>query len=166
MIIQTTRFGEVEVGEQDIITLPQGLLGFSTDRLYVLLDDDNGSPFKWLQSIERPKLAFVTINPAIAITNYSLALSKEHLQKLEAAAVEELSVSVIVTMTKDLKDVTINLQGPLIINMKRRLGFQMVVTEGAYSTRQPLFGDKLQLNAEMPEQRSQKVESPRLAAVG
>ena len=82
------------------------------------------------------------------ISNYSLSISPEHLSKLAATSINELRVMVIVTMTRELKDVTINLQGPLIINPGKRLGLQLVIVEGTYSTRHPLFGDKLQIAAE------------------
>ena len=163
-MIKTTRFGNIEISEEAIITLPVGLLGFSNDRLFVLLEDEVGSPFKWLQSIEKPNLAFVTINPSLVITNYSLALSKEHLKKLEGDKIEDLAVHVIVTMTRDIKDVTINLQGPLIINHSKRLGMQLVIPDSPYSTRHPLFGDKLKLDGERTVQT--EVTQERKAAVG
>lgn len=143
MIIQTTRFGKIDVSEEEIITLPTGLLGFSNARLYTLLEDEVGSPFRWFQSLENESLAFVTIDPQIAISDYSIALSKEHLKKMEAGSVNDLNVLVIVTMTRDIKDVTINLQGPLVINMEKRIGMQVVIPDGQYATRHPLFGDKL-----------------------
>ncbi|MBF0352267.1 MAG: flagellar assembly protein FliW [SAR324 cluster bacterium] len=164
MLIQTTRFGEIDIDEREIITMPNGLLGFSNDRLYVMLDDEVGSPFKWLQSVEKPKLAFVTIDPTIAVSNYSLSISEEHMKKMETTNLEELSVLVIVTMTRDLKDVTINLQGPLIINQVNRVGIQMVIPDSPYSTRYPLFGDKLQFSAD--ETRTQRNTEQRKAAAG
>ena len=42
-----------------------------------------------------------------------------------------------------MKDVTINLQGPLVLNPEKRLGLQFIIPEGKYSTRHLLFGDKL-----------------------
>ncbi|GIT03312.1 MAG: hypothetical protein CM1200mP28_05710 [Deltaproteobacteria bacterium] len=42
-----------------------------------------------------------------------------------------------------MKDVTINLQGPLLFNPEKRLGLQFIIPDGKYSTRHLLFGDKL-----------------------
>ena len=53
MLIQTTRFGEVEIQDQDILTFPSGMLGFSAERHFVMIEDEMGSPFQWLQSIEK-----------------------------------------------------------------------------------------------------------------
>ena len=54
-----------------------------------------------------------------------------------------MRVYVIVTMSKEMKDVTINLQGPLLFNLEKRLGLQFIIPDGKYSTRHLLFGDKL-----------------------
>ena len=143
MLIQTSRFGEIEVEENQVITLPSGLVGFSEDRRFVIREDDAAAPFLWLQSVENNGLAFVMIEPHVSVSNYELELTNEHLKKLDAKNLEELRVFVLVTMAKEIKDVTINLQGPLLFNLEKRLGFQFIIPDGKYSTRHMLFGDKL-----------------------
>ena len=146
MLIQTSRFGEIEVEENQIITFPSGLVGFSEDRRFVIREDDAAAPFLWLQSVDNNGLAFVMIEPHVSVSNYELALTQEHLKKLDAKNIEELSVFVLVTMSKEMKDVTINLQGPLLFNPEKRLGLQFIIPDGKYSTRHLLFGDKLKDN--------------------
>ena len=143
MLIQTSRFGEIEVEENQIISLPSGLVGFSEDRRFVIREDDAAAPFLWLQSVDNNGLAFVMIEPHVSISNYELELTQEHLNKLDAKNIEELKVFVLVTMAKEMKDVTINLQGPLLFNPEKRLGLQFIIPDGKYSTRHLLFGDKL-----------------------
>lgn len=41
--VQTSRFGEIEVDNADVITLPEGLVGFPELARYVLLDHDSDS---------------------------------------------------------------------------------------------------------------------------
>ena len=146
MLIQTSRFGEIEVEENQIITLPSGLVGFSEDRRFVIREDDAAAPFLWLQSVDSNGLAFVMIEPHVSVSNYELELTQEHLNKLDAKNIEELRVFVLVTMAKEIKDVTINLQGPLVFNPEKRLGLQFIIPDGKYSTRHLLFGDKLKDN--------------------
>ena len=147
MLIQTTRFGEVEIQDHDILTFPSGMLGFSAERHFVMIEDEMGSPFQWLQSVEKQDLAFVTINPETVVSAFSLDITVDQMKKLDTEQVEELNVRVIVTMAKKLQDVTINLQGPLLINFSKKLGLQFVVADGRYNTRHPLFGDRLNLGA-------------------
>jgi flagellar assembly factor FliW len=97
------------------------------------------------------------IEPHVSISNYELELTKEHLKKLKAEKVEELTVFVLVTMAKKLEDVTVNLQGPLLFNLEKRLCLQIIIPEGKYATRHPLFGDKLTKNK--PESTSQEKPS-------
>ena len=159
MLIQTSRFGEIEVEENQIITFPSGLVGFSEDHRFVIREDDAAAPFLWLQSVDSNGLAFVMIEPHVSVSNYELELTQEHLKKLDAKNIEELRVFVLVTMAKEMKDVTINLQGPLLFNPEKRLGLQFIIPDGKYSTRHLLFGDKLKDNnkkrtsSEAPEEQ-------------
>ena len=157
MLIQTSRFGEIEVEENHILNFPSGLIGFSEDRRFVIREDDAAVPFLWLQSVDNNGLAFVMIEPHVSVSNYELELTKEHLNKLDAKNIEELRVFVLVTMAKEIKDVTINLQGPLVLNLEKRLGLQFIIPDGKYSTRHLLFGDKLRdKNQESPSNETPK----------
>ena len=92
-------------------------------------------------------LAFVMIEPHVSVSNYELELTKDNLRKLKAESIKDLSVFVLVTMSKNMEDVTVNLQGPLLFNLEKRLGLQFIIQDGKYSTRHPLFGDKIAGNA-------------------
>ena len=58
MVIKTSRFGLVELKIDDVLTFPEGLLGFRDLREFVLVDDPNDDIFAWLQSCELPSVAF------------------------------------------------------------------------------------------------------------
>jgi len=143
MLIKTSRFGEIEIQEDQVITIPSGLIGFSEDRRFVIREDEAAKPFIWLQSVDNDALAFVMIEPHFSFSNYELELTKENLNKLKAEKIEDLSVFVLVTMSKSMEDVTVNLQGPLLFNLEKKLGLQFIIPEGKYSTRHSLFGDRL-----------------------
>ena len=143
MLIQTSRFGEIAIAEDQIINLPSGLIGFSEDRRFVIREDEAASPFRWLQAVDNEVLAFVMIEPHVSVSNYELELTKDNLKKLKAESIKDLSVFALVTMAKNMEDVTVNLQGPLLFNLEKRLGLQFIIQDGKYSTRHPLFGDKI-----------------------
>ncbi len=163
MLTQTSRFGEIEVEDDQIITFPTGLLGFSGERHFVIREDEVGSPFRWLQALDTPELAFVMIEPQFALETYELELSSDHLKKLEAEKLEGLTVYVLVTMAKVLSDVTINLQGPLLFNLEKRIGLQFIIPDGKYTTRHPLFGDKLKKDANESTTKSKSAVNPKKA---
>ena len=168
MKVQATRFGTIEVREQDVITLVEGMLGFSDCSRFVLMDDDIGEPFKWLQSMDIPSLAFVVIDPSIILPTYHFSVKKEQIKALETKSVEDLQVYVIVTMSPDILDVTVNLQGPLVVNKKNRVGVQIVLNDPKFNTRHPLFTDQPETEQEVIEavKKENKVASQRVAIAG
>jgi len=159
MLIQTSRFGEIEVEDDQIINFPSGLIGFAEDHRFVIREDEAAIPFRWLQAIDNEDLAFVMIEPHVAISNYELELTKDHLKKLNAEKTGDLSVFSLVTMAKKMEDVTINLQGPLLFNLKKRLGLQIIVQDGRYSTRHSLFSEKSKKNANESSSHDQPTDS-------
>ena len=133
--VKTTRFGEIEVPELDVIELPLGLIGFPELKRYVLLDHDKDSPFKWLQSLEDGAIAFVLIDPLLFKPDYIAEVTDAELTELEVKAEEDLVISVIVTVPSNPQNMTANLKAPLIFNLKNRKGKQVILNTGTYNTR-------------------------------
>lgn len=146
MIIQTTRFGEVEVDDERILHFPKGLLGFSRYSRYVLLEAGENSYFWWLQSIEQPDLAFVVTDPSLFVPTYRVPIREEQMHEMQLQSLEEAQVFIIVNKREQM--LTGNLQGPLIVHVGRREGRQFVLSDRRYTTRVPL----LELTAGMSRQ--------------
>jgi len=168
MKVQTTRFGTIDVQEAQVLTLVEGMLGFSDTHRYVLMDDEIGEPFMWMQSLDIPSLAFVVIDPAIILPSYHFSVKKDQIKALETNNVEDLQVYVIVTMAANILDVTVNLQGPLVVNKKKRVGQQIVLNDPNFSTRHPLFTDQPETETEAIEavRKENQVASQRVAIAG
>ncbi len=137
MRVSTTRFGEIEIDESRIMNFPKGILGFPDNALYALLQTNDEGSFFWLQSIERPELAFVVCDPALFIPDYQVPVKGDELQQIDLDNMNNAQVLIIVN--KVAKSLTGNLQGPLVINVNNRQGKQMVLSEKKYSTRHPLM---------------------------
>ncbi len=135
MKVQTSRFGEIEVDEGDIIRLPEGLIGFPELVQYVLLDHDTDSPFKWLQSVDDGSMAFVVISPLTFRPDYTVEVTEDEINVLELKDPEEAVISVIVTIPMDPKKMSANLKAPLIFNLSNRLGKQLIVKDPQYQTK-------------------------------
>ena len=144
MRVNTTRFGEIEIDEQRIMNFPKGFLGFPENALFALLQTNNEGSFFWLQSIERPELAFVVCDPVLFVPDYQVPIKGDELEQIDLEDMTNAQVLVIVN--KVGKSLTGNLQGPLVINVQNRMGKQMVLSEKKYSTRHPLM--ELPKNAE------------------
>lgn len=168
MKVQTTRFGDIDVLEEDVVTLAEGMLGFSENMRFTLLPDELGEPFQWLQSLEQPALAFVVIEPSRVLTEYHFSVKRDQIRALETESVDDLLVYVIVTMSSSILDVTVNLQGPIVINKHTNIGQQIVLNDPKFSTRHPLFTDDPEGEAGWMEavEKENKVASMRVAIAG
>ncbi|ALA58590.1 flagellar assembly protein FliW [Nitrospira moscoviensis] len=135
----SSRFGSFEIDDKSILAFPSGLLGFPDHRRYVMLDHDTDAPFKWLQSLDEPALAFVVIDPALFHTDYRVTYSPEALEEVGSMEADELTLAVILTIPSDDPGrITANLRGPLLMNPRTNLCKQLVLSDD-YPTRYPLF---------------------------
>lgn len=135
----STRFGSFEVRDERILTFPSGLLGFPDQQRYVILDHDTEAPFKWLQSVEEPALAFVILDPVMVHAGYDIDVPADALMEIRAGEGEDVALAVILTIpSTDPGRITANLRGPLVISHKTKLGKQLVLSED-FPTRHPLF---------------------------
>jgi len=137
MLIDTSRFGRIEVEEDRVITFPKGILGFPRHKGYVLLQPGEDSYFYWLQAADRADLAFVVTDPSLFVSSYRVPLRVEQSQELGILSIEEAQVFVIVN--KRGNSLTGNLQGPLVINVKHKIGEQLVLSDRRFTTRVPLI---------------------------
>lgn len=133
--VKTTRFGDIEVNEKDIIELPAGLIGFPELKQYILLDHDKDSPFKWLQSLDDGAIAFVLIDPRLFKPDYTVEVPEAEVSDLEIEKEDDAVISVIITMPTNPQNMTANLKAPLVFNLTNRRGKQIILNNPAYTTR-------------------------------
>ena len=138
MKVSTTRFGEIEVREEDIITFQRGLIGFPDSRQYVMIDHPGG-PFRWMQSLDQPQTAFVITDPLIFFPDYRVPVETDELQEIRIQDAADGVVVVILVVPRDPYAITANLQGPVVINTKERLGMQLVLNVPEYTTKHVIF---------------------------
>jgi len=141
--ITTTRFGEIEVEDQAIISVPGGLIGFSDHERYMIIEHKPESPFFWFQAVDRSDLAFVIANPFIFKHDYDVQLNDAILDELGIEDQEDVAVYVIVTVPHGQpQGMTANLLGPLIINTKSKVVKQIILNDDRYSHRHPLISQE------------------------
>ncbi len=161
MIIKTTRFGNIQIEESDLLTFPEGILGFADLHKFVILDDPNDDIFAWLQSCEAGAIAFPVLEPELFTQNYKITLSKTDLESLKMADVSKARLFSIVTIPDDPTQMTANLKAPVVINLEKRMGRQCVLQENHLAIREPLFA-KLQQRVVANPERSIKEQSQSL----
>jgi flagellar assembly factor FliW len=135
--ILTTRFGLISADETDVISIPDGLLGFRSFRHYIHLPDQFVAGLSWLQSVTAPELAFGLVAPALAVSDYRVELREADKAALELEDERAALVYVILNRGEG-GGLVVNLQGPLVFNPIRRLGRQLVLTSSRYPVRYPV----------------------------
>lgn len=143
MKLKTTRFNEIEIDENAIISVPGGLIGFADQERYVIIEHNPDSPFFWFQSINQPDLAFVIVNPVMFKPDYELDLPQVLLDDMGITNLQDMGIYVIVTIPHGRpKDMTANLMGPLIINTTAKSARQIIVDDEKYPQRYPLMASE------------------------
>jgi flagellar assembly factor FliW len=128
------------VREQKRLHFPSGLLGFEDVKDYVILDDDEGIPLRWLQAVDEPDLAFVIMDPFLVMPTYDVKIDEATLCELNVDDPSNLVLLVLVTIPHDRPtDLTANMQGPLVVNRETQWAKQLVLSNSAYHTRHPIF---------------------------
>jgi flagellar assembly factor FliW len=137
MEIQTTRFGVVTVNPDEVLTFPREMLGIAgMTRFVTVRPTGQEGHFYWLQSTEDPAIAFLVVDPGLFFKDYHVSIREETQQDLDLADAKDGQMLVICNRVGDW--ITGNLQGPLVINSRTRIGQQVVLTEKKWTCRQPL----------------------------
>ncbi len=139
MTIQTSRFGLIAITTADVITFPEGLLGFNELRQFVLLDDSTDEIFAWLQSCEEPGIAFPVLEPELFTASYVVSLTKHDLDLLKSPAGTGLRYFSIITIPQDPTQMTANLKAPIAVNVSTRTARQCVLQDNSLAIREPIF---------------------------
>jgi len=127
MEIMTRDFGMIKIDENKIINFPKGLPGFKKEKEFVLLPLDENSPFVIMQSINNSDIAFITLEPRNIIKDYEFVISENTEELLKIEGIEDIILLNIVNIKESIEDMTINLAAPLIININKNLGKQIIL---------------------------------------
>lgn len=142
--IETERFGVLTVDGGSIINFVKPILGFESLQQYVLLNHDEDSPFKWLQAIDKPDLAFVVTNPKLFGINYEFEITDNIVQDLALKDASDALVLTMVNIPQEAPEkMTTNLLGPIIIHQSSLRAMQVVLNDTEFSTKTRLIQPEL-----------------------
>jgi flagellar assembly factor FliW len=144
MRIKTVRFGELEIDQETMLEMPEGLVGMNGSKHFCLLEESPESAFKWLQMVDDPGLAFVVVNPYDFYPDYEFEVSGKDVDLLGIEDPEEALVFALVTIGPAGKEVTANLVAPVVVGTRTRRAKQVILQDERYTTKHPLAGNALQ----------------------
>ncbi len=142
MLIQTKYFGEIDLTEDKIITLERGLFGFEEFKKYTILYDcekEGGANVSWFQSVDEPTLALPVMNPLLVKEDYNPVVEDELLSGMGEISEENLVILLTMTVPANIKEMSVNLKAPIIINADTRKGAQLIVENQDYEVKYKIY---------------------------
>jgi len=137
--IKTTRFGDLEVNPNDIVTFNEGLLGFENLKKYFVVDPGDSTLILWLQSTEDDKVAFPIIEPKIFKPDYIAKLLPADLNGLDLESLQAAKLYSILTIPANVTEMSANLKAPVVINSAKKVGKQIVLQDSKLSVKHEMY---------------------------
>ena len=155
----TVRFGELDYQQQDVIHLPDGLVGMPRLRNWLLLEMGDDVPMRWLQSLDRADFGVPVSHAWLFHDNYEFDLPAAACRRLRNEDPAALTVLVITTIHPGGVLVTGNLMAPLVIDTDTRLGLQLTLDDPRWGLRQEIDYCKFELavSGQTPDNAAQTV---------
>lgn len=133
MKANTRLFGEIDIEEEKIIILENGMIGLPEYRKFALIFDEGkdrkASSVMWLQSMDDPQTAFPVMQPNAVKPDYNPMVSDEILSPLGVMNEDNTYVLVTLTACADVKETSVNLKAPIVINTDTKKGCQIIVED-------------------------------------
>lgn len=137
--IHTVNFGEIEVPGDKILNFKEGVPGFPQIHRFTTLEFEDLKPFQYLQALDQPPIALLIVNPFFVDPDYKFQLSNSDMEDIQTTTPEDVAVYAVATIPDNPEQATVNLMAPIVINVKKRCGKQVILHESGYSVKHPLF---------------------------
>ncbi|MCE5251203.1 flagellar assembly protein FliW, partial [bacterium] len=131
--------GLIRVPRKELIHFPEGLLGFGDYTDFAVLDINDCKPFKSMLSAVTGGPDFVVVEPQLIFSNYNPLKSINALSDLGIGDPVDLVILSLVTLAENPGDITLNLRGPIFINLVTRLARQIILPDDTFRTKEPIL---------------------------
>jgi len=136
MNIESQRFGTLEINDDEVLSFPEGVIGFPSEQRFVLVPHHGSGYIAWLQSVSSPEVAFPVVSAHAFGDEYP---DVPVLSAAEEAGVEgpdEALAVMVVLCALSGQPATINLLAPIVVNATTRKGAQVILEGTRFSTRE------------------------------
>jgi len=135
-IVNSTRFGELEVPAEALVDFPEGMIGVG-GRRFALLEREESGAFKWLQETSEPDLALPVTDPFAFFPDYEVVLSDGEAERIGVTDPATALVLVVVRADEDPGRISANLLAPILI--AAGVGHQVMNEASWAPLREPLL---------------------------
>lgn len=96
--VEAVELESLAVKDENVVHMPLGLLGFESIKHYALLQNKHESPFRWMQVIDQPNLAFLVLPALEVFPDYEPDVPAEDVKFLGLTSPDDALVFNIVTL--------------------------------------------------------------------
>lgn len=142
MKVTTRVFGDIDIADDKIIHFQGGIVGFPDLTDFALVHDaekEGETPIRWMQSLQEPNFAMPVMDPLAVCPDYNPVVEDELLKPIGELNPESVLVLVTLTVPKDIKKMSVNLQAPFVINADEKKACQIIVDSDKYPVRFPIY---------------------------
>ncbi|AYD40716.1 flagellar assembly protein FliW [Clostridium fermenticellae] len=138
MKLRTKYHGVVDYKEDEIIYFKKGIPGFEKLKKFILFKVEGNEDFSVLHSVEDKSIGLIVISPFYIVKDYEFELDDKKMKELKIENKNEVVVLTTVTLNSKVEGITINLKAPIIINIKKCLGEQIILDNPDYLIKYPI----------------------------
>jgi flagellar assembly factor FliW len=139
MLIDTIRFGQVDIDETKLILFKEGIPGLEGLKTYSLLRFEDSYPIIWLQSIDDGGVCLPVLDTFAVIPDYVFNIDDNDVNELELSGPEDLHVISVLVIPDNIEQMTVNMAAPIIINTITGKAKQIILGGSDYNVRAPIF---------------------------
>jgi flagellar assembly factor FliW len=141
MKLSTRHFGQIEVNESDVIEFGGGLPAFEHLTHFIILAEQQGEDnvFFSLQSTQDEDVAFTLIDMTAIWADYNPTVDIGEIAELGEYNPDNFAIYNIAVIPEDVKQTTVNLKAPIVVNVLSKKAKQIVCANDDYSIRHYIF---------------------------
>ena len=142
MKLNTKYHGCIEYEERDVIYFQKGIPGFEELKKFIIFPVKDNDVFSVFHSIEEEDMGIIVTSPCNIEKEYEIQLEKEQIKSLKLKDEKDTLVLNTVTLSSDIDKITANLRAPIVINIKEKIGEQIIINSDKYQVKHPLFKEE------------------------
>ncbi len=132
-----SRVGEIEYQPENLLHVPEGLIGFESLHDFIVMPNQKEGPLFWIQSIEDPQAAFILTDPSDFFPAYGIAPDQQERQKLGLDKDDPCFALAVVSVNPE-RQITLNLAAPILFAPSSNRAMQVILEGTKYQSRTPL----------------------------
>lgn len=136
MIVNTRRFGEIEIEPREVLHFPVGIAGFPDERAFLLVRTRETGHIAWLQSARTPTLALPLVSAHAFGSAYPDVAFLPLAEKAGIGSNMEDMAMMVVLSAPQGQPATVNLLAPIVVNTETRVGGQVFLEGTSFGTRE------------------------------